>query len=61
MGSFLVVVRILSGLKTYLAATGLVGLAIHQFASGMFGHGAQALLTAMATAALRRAIARLES
>ena len=53
--------RVLSGFKTYLAAFGLFGVGLHFLAGGMIGHGLQAVLTGLATAALRRAIARLES
>jgi hypothetical protein len=57
----LAIFNLLSGFKTYIAASCLLGLAIHHFASGMFGHGTQALLTGIVTCALRRAIAKLPS
>ena len=50
-----------SGYKADIAASGLLGLAIHHLASGMFGHGLQAFLTAIVAIALRRAIAKLPS
>lgn len=61
MGSILVLFRLLSGFKTYLAASGFVGLALHHFSAGLTSEGLQSLLTAAVAAALRQAIGKLQS
>jgi len=46
----------LTGLKTYVAAAGLLGLAIYQFSLGNYEAAIQSLLAAAAAAGLRNAI-----
>ena len=48
---------ILKGYKTYIAAVGLVGLAVWQFSQGQVELGVQSLLAALAAFGLRRALA----
>jgi hypothetical protein len=55
----MVILNLLSGYKTYLAATGLVGLAVYQISQGQFEAGVQSVLGALATAGLRHAVAKL--
>jgi len=47
----------LAGYRTYLAAAGLLGLALYQFSSGQFEPGVQSVLAAAAAFGLRKAIA----
>jgi len=47
----------LTGLKTYIAVAGLVGLAIYQFSQQQYDQAFQSLLAAAAAAGLRNAIA----
>lgn len=51
------ILNALRGYKTYIAAAGLVGLSIFQFSTGQVPAGVQTLLSALATAGLRNAIA----
>ena len=46
----------LTGLKTYIAAAGLLGLAIYQFSTEQYQAGFQSLLAAATAAGLRNAI-----
>ena len=46
----------LTGLKTYIAAAGLFGLAMYQFSVGSYEAGFQSLLAAATAAGLRNAI-----
>ncbi len=46
----------LTGLKTYIVAAGLFGLAIYQFSTEQYQAGIQSLLAAGTTAGLRNAI-----
>jgi len=46
----------LTGLKTYLAVAGLVGLAIYQFSTEQYEAGIQSLTAAAVAAGLRNAI-----
>jgi len=48
----------LNGWKTYIAAIGLVGLAVHQFSIGDFNMGWTNLMAALATFGVRNAMAR---
>lgn len=48
----------MTGWKTYLAAAGLVGLALYQLSQGDYAAAAQSLMAALAAAGLRHAIAR---
>jgi hypothetical protein len=52
---------ILSGKKTYLAAIGLVGLAVFQFSTGDIPGGIQSLLGAAAAFGLRSAVGQQEA
>jgi hypothetical protein len=54
------VLNILQGKKTYLAALGLVGLAVYQFSVGNVPGGIQSLLGAAAAFGLRDAQAQQE-
>jgi hypothetical protein len=49
---------LLSGYKTYLAAVGLVGLAVYQVSQGQLETGIQSFLAAAAATGLRHAIAK---
>jgi hypothetical protein len=46
----------LNGYKTYLAAAGLIGLALYQFSQGSVDLAFQSLLGALAAFGLRQAI-----
>lgn len=48
--------NILTGYKTYLAAAGLLGLALYQFSQGQVELAIQSLLGAMAAFGLRQAL-----
>lgn len=50
----------LSGWKTYLAAGGLLGLALWQLSQGDFEAASQSFLAALAAFGLRSAIAKQE-
>jgi hypothetical protein len=50
---------LLSGYKTYVAAIGLVGLAVYQFSQGQIDTGVQSLLAALAAAGLRHAVTKV--
>lgn len=52
------IVSIFQGYKTYVAALGLLGLALYQASLGEFETAAQAFLAALAAAGLRDAIAK---
>ena len=53
--------NVLSGFKTYLAAAGLVGLAIFQASTGQYEQAVQSVLAALTAAGLRSAIAKSAS
>ncbi len=46
------------GYKTYIAAAGLVGLAVYQASVGQYDQAAQSFLAALSTAGLRRAVSK---
>lgn len=48
--------EILNGYKTYLAAAGLLGLALYQFSQGQLEQSVQSLLAGMAAFGLRNAL-----
>jgi hypothetical protein len=48
----------LDGYKTYIAAVGLVGLAIYQATNGQYDQAIQSILAAAAAAGLRNAVAK---
>ncbi len=50
-------VNLFSGYKTYIAAAGLVGLAVYQASTGDFAQAFQTLMSALVAAGLRSAIA----
>jgi hypothetical protein len=52
------VVNLIDGYKTYIAAIGLVGLAVYQFSQNQFDAGVQSLLAALAAAGLRHAVGK---
>jgi hypothetical protein len=47
-----------SGYKTYLAAAGLLGLAVYQVSTSQYEPAVQSFLAALASAGLRHAVAR---
>lgn len=47
----------MTGWKTYLAAAGMLGLAIYQFSQGQYDLAVQSIMAALAAAGLRHAIA----
>lgn len=51
----------LSGWKTYLAAAGLLGLAIYQVSQGDYEHAMQSFMASLAAVGLRHAIARTDA
>lgn len=51
----------LDGWKTYLAAAGLVGLALYQLSQGQVEAALQSLLAALAAAGLRHAVTKTEA
>jgi hypothetical protein len=53
------ILNVLSGYKTYVAAAGLVGLAVYQFSQGQVETGVQSVLAALTAAGLRHAVAKL--
>lgn len=48
--------EMLNGYKTYLAAAGLLGLALYQFSQGSMDTALQSLMAALAAFGLRQAI-----
>ncbi len=52
------IASLFQGYKTYVAAAGLLGLALYQLSLGEFEGAAQAFLGALAAAGLRDAITR---
>lgn len=52
---------VLSGYKTYIAAAGLLGLAVYQLSQGDLNGALQNLLAALAAFGLRSAIGRKET
>ena len=57
----MVFLNLINGYKTYLAALGLVGLAIYQFSQGTYDQATQTLLAALAAAGLRNAISKMQA
>jgi hypothetical protein len=53
------ILNVLNGYKTYVAAAGLVGLAVYQFSQGQVETGVQSVLAALTAAGLRHAVAKL--
>ena len=53
------ILNVLSGYKTYVAAAGLVGLAVYQFSQGQVETGVQSVLAALTAVGLRHAVAKL--
>lgn len=47
---------VISGYKTYIAAAGLLGLALYQATTGDMTNAAQSVLAALAAAGLRHAV-----
>ena len=52
------ILNVLNGYKTYLAAIGLVGLAIYQASTAKYEQAVQSFLAALAAAGLRHAVAK---
>jgi hypothetical protein len=52
------ILNALSGYKTYLAAAGLVGLAVFQVSTGQYEQAVQSALAALTAVGLRHAIAK---
>ncbi len=52
------ILNLLSGYKTYLAAVGLLGLAVYQASQSQFEPAFQSLLAALAAVGLRHAVAK---
>ena len=50
--------NVLNGYKTYIAAAGIVGLALYQASTGLYDQAVQSFLAALAAAGLRNAIAK---
>jgi hypothetical protein len=50
--------KLLSGYKTYLAAAGLLGLALYQASTRDYQAAIQSFMAALATAGLRNAISK---
>jgi hypothetical protein len=48
----------LDGLKTYIAAAGLAGLALYQASIGQYDQASQSILAALAAAGIRHAVAK---
>jgi hypothetical protein len=59
--SFMGILNLFSGSKTYFAAIGLVGLAVYQATTGDYTQAIQSLMGALAAAGLRSAIANQTS
>jgi hypothetical protein len=55
------ILNLLNGYKTYIAALGLVGLAVYQVSQGEYDQAVQSFLGALAAAGLRSAIAKSNS
>jgi hypothetical protein len=53
------ILALLSGYKTYLAAVGLVGLAVYQVSQGQIETALQSFLAAATATGLRHAMAKL--
>jgi hypothetical protein len=52
------ILNVLNGYKTYLAAIGLVGLAVYQASTSQYEQAVQSFLAALATVGLRHAVAK---
>jgi hypothetical protein len=52
------ILKLVDGYKTYLAAAGLVGLAIFQVSTAQYAAAVQSLLAALTAAGLRNAITK---
>jgi hypothetical protein len=52
------ILNAVNGYKTYLAAAGLVGLALYQASTGEYQQAVQSFLAALTAAGLRSAIAK---
>ena len=53
------ILNLFGGYKTYIAALGMVGLAIYQFSIGDVPNGMHSLLAAGTAAGLRHAVAKM--
>ncbi len=56
---FVNLLNLVNGYKTYIAAIGLVGLAVYQFSLGQLEGGFQSILGALTAVGLRHAIAKV--
>jgi hypothetical protein len=52
------IVSKLDGYKTYIAAAGLIGLAVYQASEAQYQQAAQTIMAALAAAGLRSAISK---
>ena len=55
----MVLLNLVSGYKTYIAAAGLAGLALYQASTGDYPQAFQMLMSALTAAGLRSAIAKI--
>lgn len=53
------ILDLINGYKTYIAALGLLGLAIYQASQGQYDQAMQSFMAALAAAGLRNAIAKV--
>lgn len=52
------IMNLVSGYETYIAALGLVGLAVYQVSLGQYDQAGQSFLAGLAAAGLRNAVAK---
>ena len=50
------ILKLVDGYKTYIAATGLIGLALYQVSMGQYDQAIQSFMAGLAAAGLRSAI-----
>jgi hypothetical protein len=55
------ILNLLNGYKTYIAAVGLIGLAIYQVSTGQYNMAFQSILAGLAAAGLRSDMAKVNS
>ena len=51
---------LMNGYKTYIAAAGLLGMALYQFSLRQYDQATQTFLSALAAAGLRHAVSKVQ-
>ena len=55
------ILKLLNSYKTYIAAVGLIGLAVYQTSTGQYNMAFQSILAGLAVAGLRSDMAKVNS